>query len=107
AYQSCYGTAATVTPISVNSADPNADSGSGEAALDIEDVIGLAPHAAVDVYDSTNDSGGRLMEWARIATDDDAVVTTSWGACEASADPSDLDSERIQFEQMAAQGQTV
>src|SRR5262249_59330550 len=46
-YQQCYGTAASVTNIDVQGG-PGAFSGDdGEAALDIEQVIGLAPKASI------------------------------------------------------------
>jgi subtilase family serine protease len=50
AYQACYGTNATVNYIDVDGG-AGSGAGSGEAALDIEDVIGLAPEATIDVQE--------------------------------------------------------
>ena len=49
AYQSCYGTHATVNYVPVDGG-AGSGSGSGEAALDIEQIIGLAPAAHIVVY---------------------------------------------------------
>ena len=52
AFQSCFHTRSAVTTVSVDGG-AGGGSGSGEAAMDIEDVIGLAPHANVRVYRGT------------------------------------------------------
>ncbi|HTC67963.1 MAG TPA: S53 family peptidase, partial [Acidothermaceae bacterium] len=110
-YQSCYGTSASVSNIAVNGG-PGTGDGSGEAALDIEDVIGLAPQAAIRVYEgplaATASDADVLAIYTAIANDDLAqVVTTSWGACEARTSPTLANGENTVFQQMAAQGQTV
>jgi subtilase family serine protease len=108
AYLSCYGINPTVTYIPVDGGPP-AGSGSGEAALDIENVAGLAPDAAIDVYQEPN--GGDTDTYdvynAIISADTDQVVSTSWGECEADAGTSLISSEQDLFEQAASQGQTV
>ncbi|HEY7947282.1 MAG TPA: hypothetical protein VID75_06380, partial [Acidimicrobiales bacterium] len=79
----------------------------GEAALDIENVIELAPSATIDVYEAPNTLRGVFDSYTAIATADTAqVVSTSWGLCEALNGASTL-SESAVFEEMAAQGQTV
>ncbi|HEY5229422.1 MAG TPA: protease pro-enzyme activation domain-containing protein, partial [Galbitalea sp.] len=110
AYQACYNTTTSVTLKPVDS--PTATgAGGGEAALDIEDVIGLAPAATIDVYQAPNSLSSVLHMYQRIASDNVAqVVTTSWGQCEArdnAALPGFLTSENTIFQQMAAQGQTM
>lgn len=108
AYQSCF---ATHTPISVRTVDGGAGvgAGSGEAALDIEMVIGLAPSANILVYEAPNDGASVYDEFRQIAVDDTAqVVSDSWGLCEAESGVAGLAAlERPLFQQMAAQGQTV
>jgi Pro-kumamolisin, activation domain/ell wall binding domain 2 (CWB2) len=105
-YQTCYGTAAQVTPVSVDGGPSGGQS--GEAALDIEDVIGLAPAATIDVYQAPNSLTSVLHMYQQIATDNVAqVVSTSWGQCEARDTGSFLNSENTIFQQMAAQGQTM
>lgn len=108
AYQSCFGTSTQVSYTRVDSG-AGTGSGSGEAALDIEDVIGLAPQASISVYQGPNDNGsGPLDTYRRIITDDTAqVISTSWGLCEPDSSSSDLTAEHDLFQQAAAQGQTI
>ena len=115
-YQACYGTNATVNYIAVDggvSAGPGTDS---EAAMDIEDVIGLAPQATVDVYQAPTPSNADVLDlYSEIVSPPPgvqlaAVVSTSWGECELDQDASDSSyrsSEWAIFQQAAAQGQTV
>jgi hypothetical protein len=90
AYQGCYGTHTTVNYIPVDggiNGDGTADTtdpGSGEAALDIEQIIGLAPRATIDVYQAPNTVGGIINDYqAMVDNPAITVITTSWGACEA------------------------
>ncbi|MDA8039065.1 MAG: protease pro-enzyme activation domain-containing protein, partial [Actinomycetota bacterium] len=108
AYQECYGTNAAVNYYEVDGG-PGLGAGSGEATLDIEDVIGLAPGATIDVYQAANGSEQNVYDEysAIVNADSDAVVSTSWGACELDSDPSLLNSEQSLFSQADAQGQTV
>ncbi len=107
AYQSCYGTNASVSYTEIDGgAGPGA--GSGEAALDIEDVIGLAPQAHIDVYQGPNNSTGPYDTYNAIVSADSAqVIVTSWGACEAAQGNAAIVAENTLFEQAAAQGQSV
>jgi subtilase family serine protease len=88
AYQGCYQTHATVNYIAVdggvsgtgiNTTDP----GGGEAALDIEQIVGLAPRATIDVYQAPNTLTG-ILDAYQAMVDNPAVtiISTSWGACE-------------------------
>ena len=107
AYQQCYGTSASVRYVHVDGG-VGTGAGQGEAALDIEDVIGLAPQASLDVYQGPVSSLGNDDEYARIVGDDaDQVVTTSYGMCEPLADPALITAENATFAQAAAQGQVV
>ena len=63
---------------------PGAGPGFGEAILDVEDVLGLAPEANVLVYGAPNTNDGLLDAYDRMVTDDRAqVISSSWGECEA------------------------
>ncbi len=107
AYQSCYGTSATVNYIKE---DGGAGSGygQGEAALDIEDVIGLAPKATVDVYQAPNSNTGLIDNYTAIVDNDtDKVVSTSWGECESESGSSIISEEGTLFQQAATEGQTI
>ncbi len=57
--------------------------GQGEAALDIENVISLAPQARIAVYTGPNTGSGPYDTMAAIISQHLAqVVSTSWGQCE-------------------------
>ena len=120
AYQSCYGTSTSVSYVPVDGG-PGTGSGSGEAALDIEQIIGLAPRAHVVVYQSQPDLDSLFDDYATAVSDDTAkVISTSWGFCEALAtDQPDvtlglgpivaayIQAENTLFEEAATQGQSV
>jgi subtilase family serine protease len=112
AFQSCYGTSAPVSYVPVDGG-AGSGAGSGEAALDIEQVVGLAPKANVIVYQGPNSNSngpgaGPYDVFATMINDDRAqVITTSWGQCEALEGSADAHAEETLFEQAAAQGQTI
>ncbi len=107
AYESCYGISTAVSDVAVDSG-AGTGAGSGEAALDIEDVAGLAPRAAIDVYQAPNTSSGNFDDYSAIVNDDkDAVVSTSWGLCEDYDTTADVQSMQNLFDQANSQGQTV
>ncbi len=111
AYQSCYRTHAAVSVTSVDGG-PGTGAGTGESALDIEQVIGLAPDSTVHVYqgpDFESATDAEVLDvYERIADDDSApVVSTSWGICEAGLEPGFASTESGVFQQMAAQGQSI
>jgi len=107
-YEKCYGVS---TSVSYTKVDGGAGSGVGaspEAALDIEDVLGLAPDVSIDVYQAPNTGAGTLDEYNAIVTaDKDQVVSTSWGLCELELSQSTADAEQAIFAQANSQGQTV
>ena len=112
AYQACYGTNATVNYVPVDAGTTSGPGNSPEADMDIEDVIGLAPQATVDVYQAPSGSNANVLDVYStiIDNDTDPVVSTSWGECEPdqkASDSSFLSSEQTFFAQAAAQGQTV
>lgn len=112
AYQACYGTSAQVSYVGVDGG-AGTGSGTGEAALDIEDVIGLAPQAKIIVYQGPNSNSGApgagpYDTYNTIMSQDQAkVVTTSWGQCESMEGSADAVAEGILFQEAAAQGQTI
>jgi putative cell wall-binding protein len=106
-FQACYGTSSSVTNVAVDGGT-GTGTGSGEAALDIENVIGLSPGAAIKVYEAPNGPATAIDNYTRIVDDDSAqVISTSWGICEPESDPSAVSAESSLFQQAAAQGQTV
>ena len=108
AYQSCFGTSASVSNVLVDGG-PGQGAGTGEAALDVETVAGLAPMAHILVYEGPDTTSQAALDvYNQIAVDDQAqVVSTSWGLCEAQLGTGTINAEAQIFQQMAAQGQSV
>jgi hypothetical protein len=107
AYQSCYGTDTTVDPIDVDGGAGDG-TGSAEAPLDIEDVIGLAPQATIDVFGAPNSETGIYDNYSAMVGDDVNVITTSWGLCEPGLSGTALQGEEeTLFKEAATQGETV
>jgi len=113
-FKTCYSPAitASVTGIGVDGASPNAGAGQGEAALDIEMVIGMAPNVTAKVYVGPNGGSGPLDTYVDmvnryLGNNPPPVITTSWGQCEAQLSSAYIQGEATLFEQAVAQGQTV
>ncbi|HEY3732679.1 MAG TPA: S53 family peptidase [Streptosporangiaceae bacterium] len=107
-YKTCYKVTTSVTYKKVDGGS-GTGAGEGEAALDIEDVLGLAPDVAIDVYQGKNASDADSFDIynAIITADQDQVITTSWGSCEAYSDQTLVSEEQTVFEQANTQGETV
>jgi hypothetical protein len=86
AYQSCFGTDASVSydPVDGGAGTPNANDYDGiETELDVENLIGLAPKVNVVVYQGPKTAQGGLATYEAIISADTAnVIQTSWGECE-------------------------
>jgi subtilase family serine protease len=112
AYQACYGTHATIASVAVDGGAGRGP-GSGEAALDIETLIGLAPNAHVLVYQGPDSNSGApgsgpYDTFSAIVNQDRArVITVSWGQCEQALGQTSADAEDTLFEQAAVQGQSI
>jgi hypothetical protein len=112
AYQSCYGTHASISYVEVDGGAGSGE-GSGEAVLDIENAIGLAPRASYLVYQGQNSNqsvpgSGPYDLFSAIVNQDRAnVISVSWGQCEALEGASGARAESALFEQAAAQGQSI
>lgn len=85
--------------------------GSGESALDIEDVSAVAPGATIDVYTAPNSTFGTIDEYNAIVSADKAqIVTSSWGLCELAVqtgEPGIQQEENYLFQEAAAQGMSM
>ena len=78
----CYGVNPLIANVPVDGG-AGTGPGQGEAALDIENVIGLAPQARIAVYEGPNSGNGPYDTMSAIISQRAAqVVTTSWGECE-------------------------
>jgi subtilase family serine protease len=107
AYQACYGTNAQVSNVLVDGG-AGTGVGSGEAALDIEDLIGLAPSANVLVYEGPNSGSGPYDTFSEIINQHAAqVVTASWGQCEPLEGFSQAQAENTLFQQAATEGMSI
>jgi subtilase family serine protease len=112
AYQACYDTHTTVSYIAVDGG-VGTGPGLGEAALDIENVIGLAPAANVLVYQGPDTGSGAPGSGpydtfsAIINQDRASVISASWGECEAMLGQADAIAENTLFQQAAAQGESI
>ena len=106
-YRSCFKTATPVTTVNVDGG-PMADSGVGEADVDIEQVTSLAPDVHILVYQGPNSGAGGYDTYSSIIAQDAArVVSTSWGLCEIFSGSATARPENTLFEEAAVQGQTV
>lgn len=105
-YQACYGTSTPISYVKIDGGDP-AGAG-GEATLDIENAISIAPKAAQIVYQGPNSGSGAYDTYNAIISQNKATaISSSWGTCELEADPSDVAAESILFQEAAAQGQSM
>jgi subtilase family serine protease len=112
-YESCYsGVTSTVTCTQEDGGATGSPGGSDdnglETELDIQNVIGLAPEANVDVFQAPNTDTGLIDNYTAIV-DDSAVqvVSTSWGECESESGSSIISEEGTLFEQGASEGQSI
>ena len=109
AFQTCYKTAVPITKINVDGGD-GTGAGEGEATLDIETVIGLAPKTSLHVYEApgSNYAKSTIDEYSRIISDNTAqIISSSYGLCEPVVNAlfSGLaTSENTLFEEAATQG---
>lgn len=107
AFQSCYG---THTKISYDKIDGfhMTGPGSGEAALDIETVLSLAPSANIIVYQAPN-TGASAYDIYKVMVDQDRarVISESYGLCEHYQPKSAALAVTTLYEQAAVQGQTI
>ncbi len=106
-YQSCYGTSASVNNVNVDGGPGTTIKDDTEAALDIDQVIGLAPKANIIVYQGppTATSPADILT-AMVSQDTAKVLSSSWGECEAQTDPAVIASENTTLQEAALQGQS-
>jgi hypothetical protein len=117
-WQSCLGTSTKISYTRVDGGPtiaPDNNKYGLESILDIEDLIALAPGAAIHAYqgpDAQNASDQAVLDtYAKIVSDNSAqVISSSWGQCETavnSSDPQMLAAENTIFQKAAAQGQSI
>jgi subtilase family serine protease len=107
AFDACYGISTVSTNVPVDGG-AGSGAGQGEAALDIENVIGLAPQARIAVYEGPNSGNGPYDTMNAIISQRAAqVVSTSWGQCEQLEGFGQANAENTLFQEAAAQGMTI
>ncbi len=110
-YTSCFGGNHTVIKtIPIDGYNGAAGMNASEVELDMEMVLGLAPHlATLRVYEASNASLTAYNDaWAHIVSDVVPVVSTSWVFCEQGPGmANEIAQENIFFQAAAAQGQTI
>jgi len=106
-YQQCYGTHTKVSYDKVDHFGQHGP-GEGEAALDIETVIGLAPDVNIEVYQAPN-TGAAPYDVYRTIVDQDKVrvISESYGLCEHDEPAKSAKAVTTLYEQAAVQGQTI
>ncbi len=105
-YQACYQTSTAVTNVNVDGGPGAFNGDDGEATLDIDQIIGLAPKANVAVYQAPDTDTQAAVLNAIASRDVAKVVSSSWGGCESQTGLSVIDAEATALQEMAAQGQS-
>jgi kumamolisin len=82
-------------------------SGQDEVDFDIEVVQALAPGADIDVYEAPNSDAGETAMYSQLVSDDDPVISISWGIYESGETSSNRTALNTDFQEAAAQGQSV
>jgi len=111
AYESCYGISTQVKYTTVGSGTITPGAGSGEAALDIENIAGLAPDAVIDDYQTATSTDVSLLDIASYVADakHDKVLSISYGLCESleASDSSIFSTFAKVLQQLNSEGITV
>ncbi len=105
-YFANYGIATpNISNVLVDNFSGAAGQGAIEVELDIEVAGALAPHANQIVYEGPNTIQGLNDTYNQIVHDHKAqIVSISWGLCEASSGPAELQTLDTIFKQGAAEG---
>jgi subtilase family serine protease len=106
-YQSCYGTAVEITNVDVNGGPGPYKGEDGESALDLEQLIGLAPGADIVVYQAPNTGAAEVEILSSYVQQNVAkVMSSSWGICEPAVENGPAAAMDALLQEAAAQGQS-
>ena len=110
-YEACYGTSTSITNVPVGGGPgefKDQEHEGDEEALDIEQVVGLAPKANVLVYQGSFTLPNAPVEIISTMVSQDAakVISSSDGVCESLNPPSIISSENTLLQEAATQGQS-
>jgi subtilase family serine protease len=107
AFQACYGTDTAVEAVNVGKGPGEYKGEDGEAAMDIENLVGLAPGAHIVVYQAKNEGDAEVKILTRYVTENRAtVMSSSWGICEPEEEDSEIAATNTLLQEAAAQGQS-
>ncbi|HVS99492.1 MAG TPA: S53 family peptidase [Solirubrobacterales bacterium] len=106
-FQTCYGTDVEVSEVNVGHGPGPYVNEDGEAALDIEQLISLAPGARIVVYQAKNEGDNEARILSAYVTQDTAkVMSSSWGICEEEEGETAMATMDTLLQEAAAQGQS-
>jgi subtilase family serine protease len=106
-YQACYGTDVELARVDVAGGPEPGSSEDGEAALDVEQLIGLAPGIRIRVYQGPNEGDTMAEIVAKWVQENVAkVMSSSWGSCEPRSEKSEMAAFDTLLQEAAAQGQS-
>ena len=106
-YQACYGTNVVVSEVNINGGPGPYEGEDGESALDIEQLIGLAPGVSIVVYQAPNVGNGEIEILSAYVEQNVAkVMSSSWGICEKEVDKEQFAAVDTLLQEAAAQGQS-
>jgi len=106
-YDSYYGLGATAASVVKVDGGTTDTSGDVEDELDIEVEYALAPGATVKVYEAPNTDAGEIALYSALVSSGVNAISSSWGEDEASEPSANMTSDNTDFEEAAAQGQSV
>ena len=109
-FLSCFGLHNTVTVRKIDGGATPDPFGTLEADIDIQEAAVTAPGAAIRSYEAPNNGLGEYDAYNRMVHDNVAVISTSWGRCEAALEdqaPGFIGALHVLFQQAAAQGQSI
>ncbi|OJU79734.1 MAG: hypothetical protein BGO11_01815 [Solirubrobacterales bacterium 70-9] len=106
-FQACYGTHASVEAVNVGEGPGEYEGEDGEAAMDIENIAGLAPDAHIVVYQAENEGPAEIEILTAYTSENRAkVMSSSWGICEPDEEGSEMEATNTLLQEAAAQGQS-
>ena len=106
-FQACYGTSTAVEAVDVGKGPGHYKGEDGEAAMDIENLIGLAPAAHIVVYQAKNVGDAEVKILTQYVTENRAkVMSSSWGICEPEEEEAEMATMNTLLQEAAAQGQS-
>ena len=109
-FLACFGLHNKVTAKLLDGGGTISTFGTLEAEIDIQEAAVAAPGAAIRSYEAPNNGLGEYDAYNQMVHDNVAVISTSWGQCEAVLEnqaPGFIGALHVLFQQAASQGQSI